>query len=353
MNYLEAEILKKESILLVLPENPKLELLASVLAIGLALKNLQKNVQIVTDDPYKKYPFLSFPKNTSLEIEDAGDVFISIDTKGRRVEELKYEKLENEIRIHLDSESETKNIQKKHVSVKFSKSPFELIVIFGVGGKEELGSFYKENEEIFSETETITINKESYPEFAYDLLSDLKLEITRPIATNLLAAIMAETSGLSSFKEYRSFRLASHLLKMNADYQQIASFFYKNKSQSDIKASRLILKNAHHLKNDIFFSKIPNYELKKSELSSNQIISAIIKQNGLASEKNSLIVFLEPPKEKLSQLGIICIFVSFNKNTLLKFSKLFEAPQTDNNILFSIKATSILEAENKIIEMIK
>ncbi len=351
MNYLQSELLKKENILLVLPKNPKLELLASVLGIGLAFEALQKNISVVADEPYKKYPFLSAPKNTSLNIENAGDVFISIDTKGRRVQELRYEKFENEIRIHLGSEAQ--DIQKKDISVKFSKSPFQLIVVFGVKTKEELGDFYKENKEIFSETETIIINKESYPEFSYDLLSDLKLEITRPIATNLLAGIMAESSGLREFKEYRSFKLASHLLKMNADYRQIASFFYKDKSQADIKASRLILKNAHHLKDNIFISKIPNYELKKSELSSNQIISAIIKQNGLVSEKNSLFVFLEPPKEKLSQLGIICIFISFNKNTLLQFSKLFKTPQKDNRILFSIKAKSISEAENKITKLIK
>jgi len=351
MNYLESELLKKENILLALPKNPKPELLASVLGLALALETLQKKVSVIAEEPYKKYPFLSSPKNISPEVKNAGDVFVSIDTKGRKVQDLRYEKLENEIRIHLGSEA--KDIQKKHVSVKFSKTPFELIVIFGVKNKEDLGAFYRENKEIFSESESIIINKENYPEFVFDLLSDLKLEITRPIATNLLAGIMTESSGLTNFKDCRSFRLVSHLLKMNADYRQIASFFYKDKSQTDIKASRLVLKNSFYFKDNIFFSKIPNYELNKSGLSSNQIISAIIKQNELISEKTSLLVFLEPPKEKLAQFGIICVFTSLNKNTLLKFSRIFKATPKQNSLLFSVKAESLKEAENKIAKFIK
>ncbi len=351
MNYLESEILKKENILLVLPENPKLEFLASVLALGLALESLQKNINIITDKPYKKYPFLAFPKNTALEIENAGDIFISIDTKDRKIQELRYEKLEDEIRIHLSPENN--KIFKKDISVHFSNTPFELIVIFGVKTEKELGDFYQKNKEVFSEAETIFINKESYPEFIFDLLADLKIVLTRPIATNLLAAIMAESEGLSELKKKRLFKLASHLLKVNADYQQIASFFYKNKSQNEIKASKLILKNAYNFKDNIFFSKIPNYEFEKSQLSSKELISAIIKQNTLASEKNTLVVFLEPPKEKINQLGIVCVLVSFCKNTISEFSKKFKLTAKNNSLLFSMKANSLKEAEEKITKLIK
>jgi|GEM_PF-2850180 len=351
MNYLETKIQEKEEILLVIPKESSLELMASVFALAISLETLQKNIRVISDNSYKDYPFLSFPKKISEDIEDVGDLFISIDTRGRKVEEIRYEKLEDEIRIHLGSAD--KAIKKKHISAKLSKIPFELVVVFGVNKKEDLGDLHKENKEIFDEAETIIVNKDNYATFVYDLLSELKIDILRPVATNLLAAIMAETNGFNNLKEHRSFKLASQLIKMNANYQQIATFFYKDKSQVEISALKLILKNAYYLKNNIFFSKIPNFELKRSGLSSNEIISAIIKLKGLTSEKNSIIVAMEPPREKIEKLGIVCVFASFNKDTLSRFSEIFESQAKNNGILFSVKANSLQEAENKISKLIK
>ncbi|MBI3671819.1 hypothetical protein HY249_03425, partial [Candidatus Azambacteria bacterium] len=146
-NSLENKILEKENILVVLPENPKLELLSAVLGFALALERLNKNVRIISDDSYRKYGFLRPPKHISSDIDDYGEIFISIDTKNNIVSELRYEKLDDEIRIYLGSEGA--GLKKNSVSAKFLNTPYDLILVFGVDSAGELENFYKKNTDIF------------------------------------------------------------------------------------------------------------------------------------------------------------------------------------------------------------
>ncbi len=350
MKSTEDKILKNSNILIIIPENPKVELLSAVFGFSLALEALDKEVSVISDNSYKKYPFLKHPKNLSSEIKDRGDFFISINTENDKIKELRYEKSENEIKIHLDPENE--KLKKEAISIKFSTSPYDLILVFGAESESQIENFYKKNIDVFSEIDIEFINKEFYSDFILDLIYKIKAGMNSKIATNLFTSTFIESKKPNRRKDSRLLKIMSYLLKARADYPPVIKHFYKDKIIQNRKIAEIILKNISYLKKNQLFSKIPYFEFEKLKLSSNELISAIIETRLLTPSEENLVVLIEPSKENLKSFGILGIFISDNKKSLDKFSKIFNSSYKKNFILFSVKSDTLKNAESKIIKLL-
>ena len=349
MKNIEDKILEKKNILLVLPNKPKLELLSAVFGFSIALESLNKKVSVISNDNYKKYTFLHYPKNISSKLNESGDIFVSIDTQGKNISELRYEKLDNEIRIHIDAGSP--GLKKELISAKFSKSPYDLILIFGTDSKEDLDNFYKENNELFKDSDVVFINQRPYSQIIFELIHKLKAGINNSIATNILTSSLIESSYKENIKNIKLLKIISNLLGLS-DHSSVFKYIH-DKELINSSIIEIILKNITKPKKDLFMSKISSFDIEELSLSSKEIISVIIDSKFIIPHNNDLLALMESPKNKIGEKSIIGILVSEDNNRLIKFSKILGSTPVNNFILFSIKTKSLLEAENKINKLLK
>jgi len=351
MKSLENKILEKKNILVILPEKPKTELTSAVFGLALALESINKNIHLISDNSYKRYAFLHHPKKISENVDEDGDIFVSIDTTDKNIKELSYEKLENEIRIHL--EPETRGFKKSAVSAKFQKAPFDLILIFGVDSEDQIANFYKKNSDVLQETDIVFINKESYSDFTFDLIYKIKAKLSALVATNLLASAMLESKNIKTGEGQKIFKTISHLFNFGANHKKIIEDIFPDKSLRSAETTGVLLKNISYLKPGLLFSKIPDFEFETLKLSSNELISAIIETRLVVPKKDDLVVLVEPLKKNIDKIGILGIFVSEDEERAEKFSKMFGGTQKNNYIVFSVATSNLKDAESKLSLLLK
>ncbi len=351
MSTLENKILAKENILIIIPENQKIELLSAVLGFSLVLEGLSKNIRVISsDNSHKKYNFLSHPKKISSDIDEPGELFISINTKDSAVNELRYEKLEDELRIHLKSDGI--GIKKNSISAKFIKTPYDLILVFGAENISQIENFYKKNIDIFEGADLCFINKEFYSDFILDIIYKLKGILNSEIATNLFASTLIESSKPTRLGDNRLLKILSYLLKSKANHSVVTKYLFKDRNIKNSDISEIILKNILCLQSEFLLSKIPALELARTQVSSNDLISAIIETRLLIPQNHSLVVLIETPK-KVEGLGTLVVLTSESKEILNKLSKALNSSSKDNYFLFSINSKNLKEAEDKVAKLIK
>ncbi len=347
MKKIEDEILKKDKMLLVLSENSETELISAVFAFAISLEKLNKKVSVVLNKN-KNFPkILHRPKKINIDIDETGELFISIDTKKSSVSELRYEKLENELRIHL--KSDINNIKKSSISTKFAKSPFDAVLIFGASSKEDIYDFYINHSEIFEQSSIFFINQKPYSQFIFELIHKLKIQLDKKISENILISTLFEIKNTKKIKNTKPFKIIHHLINQS-EYNKIIKEIYNFKI-NNIKAVKMFLKNISSVKEDIFISKIPFFEIRESGLSSKDVFFAIMNAGFLIPEKSAAILLIEPPSKNMD---IPALFFSKDKEKIDKVSEFTKIPSMDKNyILFSIPLKNFNKASENIKNLVK
>lgn len=349
MQELKDKILNSRNLLVVLPEKPKPDILASVLSFALALENTGKKVRLICESTDKICNLLKIPEGILSGARECGDILISIDIKDKKLRELKYEKLEDRLHIYIDAGKE--GLKKDAVLAKFAKSPYDLILVFGASGKEDLGSLYAKNQDMFDGVDIEYIKSDSYFKLIFNFLTSIKTQHTKDTATGLLASAVLETANFRKTKEPNLFKAASFLIEMGADHQAIMNHLYNGIEAKSLKHTGLILKNASYLANNII-SKINNLEMKEYDLNLKNIINALHHINYFIAEKDNFIVLAEAPFKKEEEPAIFGVFVSSEKENMKKFARIFNSSAHNDCIIFSVNADSLGEAEQKIITLI-
>lgn len=113
--------------------------LGAALSLFYTLKKLGKNVNFYFQEPAKKFQFLARPLDKNFTL--------SINSSGKEISEMRYEKEGDSLKIHLFlKEGE---IEEKDVSLIPPKNPVkpffkpELLISLGIQKKESLGDFFK------------------------------------------------------------------------------------------------------------------------------------------------------------------------------------------------------------------
>jgi len=345
MDEIKDKILDSKNILMVLPEEPEKNLIFSVFGLALAIESLDKNLCVISNKKhYDKHSFLNIPKSVSEEPTGSGDIFVSINTNDQDIKELRYEKLDDELRIYLSSD---KGLKKESVLTKFASSPYDLILVFGADSKNDIYSFYKKHKEIFEDADVVYINQKNYAKLALDMVSDIKVFLSKDIATNILASLLLEHEDLIK-SGYDVFNMASHLLKQNADLKNIAVSLFKDSDLRNKEISYSIVKNSLILKEDLVLSRIFGHESERLELSSKEIISGIMETLEMIPEDFGILLLIEPQEKYLSELGFLGVFASKNEAKLNKISNILGKKAEKNYIIFVLEANSLSEAEQKM-----
>ncbi len=340
MKNIEDKILEKENILVVLPKEAKMEVCASAFGLALALEKIGKNVQVISEKA--DFDILHQPKKVLKKPICKGNFYISI-KKTEEIEELRYEKTENEIKIHLNPK--TNGLPKDIVSTKFLNPPFGLVIVFGAEAESHIKDFFNQNSDILEEADLVFVGKNPYSLFVFELAHKLKVNLCERISTNIFASALYEIQKEPNKKNSKLLKLIFYLLKYNAEYEKVLKKIHK-KSIKNPKIAETIFKNSSYVSENVILSKIPNFELENLKLSSNELISDIIDMSFLIPKNTCFFILVEPPK-KTEKIKYIALVVSKNK----KLSDVFISKK--DYALFSVLANSLSEAEKKIIKLIK
>lgn len=180
------------------------------------------------------------------QIEDGLGLKIVVDSKDAKLDSLKYEITENEVHIFLNAKDGRFNpalVRAEKLSGKY-----DLVIVIGAAGLDDLGSVYNQNTDIFFGSPVLNIDTSPYNErfgsvnlvsLTYTSIAEVVkvlIEsidtdgIDAEIATRLLAGIVARTQ---SFQDVRTtpaaFLAAAELVEKNARHQDVIQHLFKTK----------------------------------------------------------------------------------------------------------------------------
>ncbi|MBU1167117.1 hypothetical protein KKC60_01770 [Patescibacteria group bacterium] len=246
---------KSQKILLVTKEHPSDDSVGSLLAMGLVLEKLGKEIDLVTHGPVaSNLAFLSKHESISQNIETAENLVISLDISKTKVSQFSYDFDNDGHKLNIFITPEDGKYDPSHISTVNQGSVYDLIFIIDSLTLEALGPLYENNKKVFFETPIINIGAfreargfgevnlisekaASTAEVVFGLIEFLGEEyLDKNVATGLLSGIISKTRSFQSqVTTPQVFNVAASLVSAGADQQKIVQNLFKNKSLNLLK----------------------------------------------------------------------------------------------------------------------
>lgn len=206
---------KSGEILVLLPQNPGPDSIASALSLFLALELSGKQAHIACGTPldFKEYPLRQTDKITQKIGNKNLVISLKVDSRDS-VDKVSYnlDEATKVFNLIVTPKKGAQPLDSKAVSFSLAGARADLIIIVGATSFDDLGSLYAAEPGLFTETSSIAINRlETVPFATHHLANDevssiaewtsiiieqLELSLSADIATNLLAAIDVVTNKL-------------------------------------------------------------------------------------------------------------------------------------------------------------
>jgi len=361
-------IQKSEKILLVTRQYPTADSIGSILALGLVLEKMNKEIDMVCSGPI--LPLLSFLPKFNLiqkDIKSAKNFIISLDTSKTKIAQLSYDfdNDGNKLNIYITPESGT--YDPKNITAKTSGFKYDLIISLDCPDLETLGTIYDQNTELFYERPIINIDhrisNEQYGEinfvdtkasstaevlYSFVELLDKNL-IDADVATCLLASIIASTKSFQvSNVTPRVFTIAAELTSFGADRQKIVQNIFKNKSLSNLKLwGRALARVKYDRKIKTVWTLLTHEDFDKTNSSVEDLQGIEEELASSISEAETILVLYEN-KDQIQGM------IKATKEPILKTLANRLNLMTKNNLIYlNFKSKTLIEAEQEILTKIK
>jgi phosphoesterase RecJ-like protein len=260
------DVIQRSQHILVMPSAPADgDSLGSALALYLAFKKLDKDVTVVSAEPVPDaFQFLPTTNVINHEFTPGNDFIVTLDCEKNKVDSLKTKIEPNKVNIIITAKKG--QFSAKEVSFSHGPSKYDLIITVDTGDVSQLGRFYEDNTELFTQIPVINIDHHASngqfgkinfvdimasatTEMLVPLLEELERKSGRKlmdedIATLLLAGIITDTGSFQNANTTpRSFAAAAHLVKYGARQQEIIQHVFKTKRLSMLRLWGRILSN--------------------------------------------------------------------------------------------------------------
>lgn len=239
-------IKKSKNILIALPEGLNGDSLGSALALGAALKKLNKRTEIAcAESAPDKLKFLAGAESLKNCLTSLRDFVISIDTSQNKISRLRYETEDKTLKIFLAT---PQKIEQRDIKLEPGPFYYDLLITLDAPDLESLGGIFEANSELFFSKPILNIDhkagNESFgavnlventaaacAEIVASLLEKLGPNlIDATIATALLCGLIVKTHSWQNTKTTpQAFSLASYLITQSADQETIIKHLYKTK----------------------------------------------------------------------------------------------------------------------------
>lgn len=301
--------------MLIIPEHPTTDALASALALMMVLKKTNHPIQLVS--PGYSVPtgheFLPHSTNVDNQLSNLQKYVITVNIGQTKLDTLSYDVHGDQVHIYLTPKSGA--FQPKDVVASSGRFAFDLIITLGLSSLEKLGPTYSDNAEFFYQTPIINLDHQatngryghtnlidvtatSLAEMVFDLTKTLDGQIIdEPIATCLLTGIMANTKAFqSNTVTPRSLSIASQLMAANARREDIVRHLYQTKSLATLKLwGRTLAKIQSSADSQIVWSVINRHDLEVTKASTTEGPGVIEELMVNAPTAKYVCLFMETP----------------------------------------------------------
>lgn len=361
------EMIKKSSYpLILIPENPEGDAIASALALFLILKKIDKNPHIAcSKEIAEKFLFLPGQKQIQHRISGERAYKISLDVGNNEIKELSYEQIGNILNVNIITKSNS--ISKNSLNLEPSKFKYDLIFILSASDLESLGKIYFDNTELFFQTPIINIDHHPSNEYfgtvnlvevtsasTAEIITEFKNTILpekndEEIATLLLAGIIAETNNFqSSAISPGTFSTAASLLTAGAKQEEIIKNFYKTKPLSVLKLVGQIVSNMNFdPEYSLAWAKLSRNDFEKNNANPHDIDMAI---NELVNNSKDIDILFIVYQNNEKIIGNIWMDRMFDAKTL---TRELNGEKRNHKIIISETDLSIADFEKKILAKLK
>lgn len=361
------EMIKKSSCpLILIPENPEGDAIASALALFLILKKMGKNPCIASSTAIAE-KFLFLPKQEEIRhnISSERAYKISLGVGNNEIKELSYEQTGGLLNINITTKSDC--VSKDSLALEPSKFKYDLIFILSAPDLESLGKLYFDNTDLFFQTPIINIDHHPSNEYfgtvnlievtsasTAEIMAELKETILpektdAEITTLLLAGIIAETNNFqSSAINPNTFTIAASLLAAGAKQEEIIKNFYKTKPLSVLKLIGQIVSNmSFDPEYSLAWAKLSQNDFEKNNASPHDIDMAI---NELVNNSKDIDILLITYQNNEKNIGNIWLDRVFDAKTLATELK---GEKKDHKIIIFETGLSAVDFEGKIMAKLK
>lgn len=351
------ELIKKSDRILILGhKNPEGDMVGSLLALGQALKSLEKTPEvIISDDIPGNLQFLPTLDTITKNYQAIEGKIIRVDTKKIPVAGMKVQKSDDHLDIILDAD---KNLKFEFLNILNGLPKPDLIIVLDTADVEKIDKAYDENTELFFETPVVNIDHHagneyfgsvnlvdltatSTAEILVSLFEALGVKISDPdIATCLLAGITVDTQSFRAQNTTpKSLTVAAQLLANGARQQEIVSNLYKMRPMALMKLWGKMLSGIKEDKNHRFaWSKIKLSDTKG--VSKDDVFEAADELLANTPDADVLLILCETEKDKVAGK-----LKGAKDSNVLEIAELFGGEGTAREAEFEISGKSLSDTE--------
>jgi len=361
------EMIKKSSHpLILIPENPEGDAVASALALFLIFKKIGKDPEIACPKAIAE-KFLFLPRQEKIQHHISGErsYKISLNVGDNEIKELSYEQIGKMLNVNIITKSN--GISKDSLSLEPSSFKYDLIFVLSSPDLESLGKIYFDNTELFFQTPIINIDHHPSNEYfgtvnlvevtsasTAEIVTEFKNALLpekndEEITTLLLAGIIAETNNFqSSAINPSTFSTAASLLAAGAKQEEIIKNFYKTKPLSVLKLIGQIVSNmSFDPEYSLAWAKLSRNDFEKNNANPHDIDMAI---NELVNNSKDIDILFIIYQNNEKVIGNIWMDRVFDTKTL---TRELNGEKRNHKIIISETDMPIAAFEEKILSKLK
>ena len=367
------ETVKRSENILLMPSTPvDGDSLGSSLALYLIFKKMGKQVTVVCADPIPDaFKFLPTTKVISDEFQGTKYFIVTLDCKKSKINTIRTKLEEDKVNIIITAKKG--QFSANDVSFHHGENKYDLIITVDTGDLQQLGRFYEDNTQMFTQIPLINIDhhasNDHFGKINYvDIMSSATTELLIPliqdfeqdqdtkfmdpdIATLLLAGIITDTGSFQNANTTpRSFAASAYLIKHGARQQEIIQHVFKTKNLSTLKLwGRILSKIKVDEQHRVVWSSINEKDLMDAKANPDETGGII--DELLSNAPNSEIVILLKQKED----GVISGSVR-TPNESIDASQIAEMFGGGGHVQaagFKIESDNFEETEKMVIEKVR
>ncbi len=361
-------ISKSQKILVVTRRLPNGDSIGSMLALGLVLEKMGKEINLVCHGPISST--LSFlPKHNAIQndLKPNNSFIIKLDTSKAKVAQFSYDFDEDGHSLNIYVTPEDGKYDASHVSTNPGNTEYDLIFIVDCPDLELLGPVYHNSAELFYNTPIVNIDHDSAneqygevnlvdmtasstAEVLYSLLESFdKKYFDRNVATCLLAGIIDGTRSFQSPETTpKSFTIAAQLVAAGGDQQKIVRSIFKMKDLATLKLwGRVLARVNEDSEHKIAWSMI-NGEDFSATSANPENLEGVIDELMMSMEQVEIAFILFKNNNKV--YGIVKGVKSINMKEL---ARPFRSSPEDGIVRIAIETKDLAVAEKKVLEIIR
>ena len=335
--------------------------LGSALALFYTLKKLGKNVNINIGDVPEKFRFL-----TSHNSPNSGDFVISVNTEGKEISQMRYEKNSKDLKIYLAlSKGRVENKDVSFTPFPDSESSLPhpgLLITIGIQSSESIPQHLwklpilnidnQPQNENFGEVNLVEMTS-SLAEIATDIIKLMGGEelFDGETATCLLAGVIWSSQNFRNPKTRpKTFETSAFLIEKGANHQEIIQHLYKQKSISQIKLLGKILENlSFYEPKEIYSATIEERGFQECQASSKDLAFVLEELKFHFRHLPNLLILWE---SHASPPLIKGVFYSPNSGLAERILENFEGASRGTGVLFLIREADLDIARQKVLQIL-